>query len=105
MQIDCLLPASKVSFTKFGERYCLTQNSFPRGQSFYSNKYDGAAHHLCIVFYCSLLHIPQLHNYTSQGKHYLLHARACMAQGTWSGIFYFSLHMMHQALWESMTIR
>ncbi|EIE23396.1 P-loop containing nucleoside triphosphate hydrolase protein [Coccomyxa subellipsoidea C-169] len=40
--IDCLLPASKVSFTKFGERYCLTQNHFPRGQSFYSNKYDGA---------------------------------------------------------------
>lgn len=61
MQIDCLLPASKVSFTKFGERYCLTQNNFPRGQSFYSNKYDGAAHHLCSVFHCSLLHFQQIH--------------------------------------------
>ncbi len=42
MQIECLLPASKVSFTKFGERYCLMQNNFARGKSFYGSKYDGA---------------------------------------------------------------
>jgi hypothetical protein len=39
--VECLLPAAKVSFTKFGERYCLDPNYFPRANSFYSNKYDG----------------------------------------------------------------
>lgn len=42
MQIECLLPASKVSFAKFGERYCLMQNNYARGKSFYGSKYDGA---------------------------------------------------------------
>lgn len=42
VQLDGLLPVAKVSYNKFGERYCLTQNPYPRAQAFYSNKYDGA---------------------------------------------------------------
>lgn len=39
MQIECLLPKAKVTFTKFGERYCLSANYFPK--AYYGSKYDG----------------------------------------------------------------
>ncbi len=75
LQIDCLLPASKVSFTKFGERYCLTQNHFPRGQSFYSNKYDG----VCLF--------PPLSISLDRGKMNLLfNSQGCRGKHGWSFI-------------------
>ena len=39
MQIECLLPKAKVTFTKFGERYCMNANYHPR--AYYGSKYDG----------------------------------------------------------------
>ena len=39
MQIECLLPKAKVTFTKFGERYCVNANYHPR--AYYGSKYDG----------------------------------------------------------------
>ena len=39
VQIECLLPKAKVTFTKFGERYCMNANYHPR--AYYGSKYDG----------------------------------------------------------------
>ena len=39
MQIECLLPKAKVTFTKFGERYCLSASYHPK--AYYGSKYDG----------------------------------------------------------------
>ena len=41
LQIECLLPRAKVTFIKFGERYCLSTNYHPR--AYYGSKYDGKA--------------------------------------------------------------
>ena len=43
-QIEALLPAAKVTFTKFGDRYCANDKHYagPK-QQMWSNKYDGAA--------------------------------------------------------------
>ena len=41
-QIEALLPGAKVSFTKFGERYCANDKYFPGPRQMWSNKYDGA---------------------------------------------------------------
>lgn len=39
VQIECLLPKAKVTFTKFGERYCLSASYHPK--AYYGSKYDG----------------------------------------------------------------
>ena len=41
MQIECLLPKAKVTFSKFGERYCLSASYYPK--AYYGSKYDGGS--------------------------------------------------------------
>ena len=46
-QIETLLPAAKVSYTKFGERYCLSDKYVPGAAKNWTNKYDGAQ--ICLL--------------------------------------------------------
>ncbi len=78
MQIEALLPGAKVSFTKFGERYCANDKYFPGPRQMWSNKYDGMSSSALLAACPQASHTPALDNLWDHPQMVSNGCRTCM---------------------------